>query len=89
MANHKSASKRARQRVGRTLRNRLILGSLRAAIKLARTALAAGEAESAKPLVGAAAREAAKAASKGAIHRNAAARLCSRLELQLNKLSAA
>lgn len=89
MANHKSAAKRARQRVGRSLRNRLVLGSLRAALKLARTALAAGEAASAKPLVRAASVEAAKAASKGVIHQNAAARLCSRLELQLNKLSAA
>lgn len=89
MANHKSAAKRARQRVGRSLRNRLILGSLRASLKIARAALETGEATAAKPLVHAAAKEAAKAASKGTIHRNAAARLCSRLELQLNKLSAA
>ena len=88
MANHKSAAKRARQIVTRTARNRLIIGSLRTSLKKARAALGGGDASVAAPLVAAASVAAAKAASKGAIHHNAAARLQSRLQLGLNKLSA-
>ncbi len=89
MANHKSAAKRARQTVGRTLRNRLIIGSLRSSLKAARSALEGGDAEQAAPLVSRAAKSADRAASKGVIHRNAAARLSSRLQGRLNKLRAA
>jgi small subunit ribosomal protein S20 len=86
MANHISAAKRARQRVKRTGRNRLLLGALRSSLKQARVALTAGDATAAQPIVGEAARAAAHAASKGIIHRNAAARLSSRLQRALNKL---
>lgn len=89
MANHVSAAKRARQRIKRTARNRLILGSLRSNLKRARAALASGDAAQASTVVVAAARAAAQAARKGVIHRNAAARLSSRLQRALNKLAAA
>ena len=89
MANHKSAAKRARQTSGRTLRNRLIIGSLRSSLKAARVALEKGDATEAAPLVSLATKSAARAASKGVIHRNSAARLNSRLQVHLNKLSAA
>ena len=88
MANHVSAAKRARQRIKRTSRNRLLLGSLRSTLKRARTAISAGKAADALPVVIAASRAAAQAASKGIIHRNAAARLSSRLQRALNKLGA-
>jgi small subunit ribosomal protein S20 len=88
MANHVSAAKRARQRVKRTIRNRLLLGSLRSSLKRARAAITEGNAGQAKPVVAEAARAAAQAARKGIIHRNAAARLSSRLQLALNKLGA-
>jgi len=88
MANHASAAKRARQRTKRTLRNRLILGSLRSSLKQARSALVEGDASKAQPLVESAANTAARAASKGVIHRNAAARLSSRLSRALNKIRA-
>lgn len=88
MANHVSAAKRARQRIKRTSRNRLLLGALRTSLKRARTALTGGNATQAEPVVGAATRAAAHAASKGIIHRNAAARLASRLQRALNKLGA-
>jgi len=88
MANHVSAAKRARQRIKRTNRNRLLLGSLRSSLKRARAAIGAGNAVEAQPVVAKAARAAAQAASKGVIHRNAAARLSSRLQLALNKLVA-
>jgi small subunit ribosomal protein S20 len=86
MANHVSAAKRARQRIKRTNRNRLLLGSLRSSLKRARAAIGAGNAGEAQPIVAKAARAAAQAASKGIIHKNAAARLSSRLQLALNKL---
>ena len=86
MANHASAAKRARQRIKRTARNRLLLGALRSTLKRARTALTQGDSSAAQSVVGAAARAAAQAASKGVIHRNAAARLSSRLQRALNKL---
>jgi small subunit ribosomal protein S20 len=89
MANHVSAAKRARQRVKRTNRNRLLLGSLRSTLKRARAALSGGAVDQAQPLVVQAARAAARAAGKGIIHRNAAARLSSRLQRALNKLGAA
>lgn len=88
MANHASAAKRARQRVKRTNRNRLLLGSLRSSLKRARTAITSGNVTEAQPIVGAATRAAAHASSKGIIHRNAAARLASRLQRALNKLTA-
>lgn len=88
MANHVSAAKRARQRIKRTGRNRLLLGSLRSSLKRARAALTGGDAGQAQPEVAKAARAAAQAASKGVIHRNAAARLSSRLQRALNKLGA-
>jgi small subunit ribosomal protein S20 len=86
MANHVSAAKRARQRVKRTTRNRLLLGSLRSNLKRARAVIGAGNTNDAASLVAAATRAAARAASKGVIHRNAAARLASRLQRALNKL---
>jgi small subunit ribosomal protein S20 len=88
MANHPSAAKRARQRVKRSTQNRLHLGLLRSSLKRARAALSTGDAGQAQPVVAQAARAAAVAASKGIIHRNAAARLSSRLQLALNKLGA-
>lgn len=89
MANHTSAAKRARQCDKRTLRNRLIVSTLRSSLKRARTALENGDAGQASPLVKEASRLAARAASKGSLHRNKASRLQSRLELALRKLSAA
>jgi small subunit ribosomal protein S20 len=88
MANHVSAAKRARQRFGRTARNRLVQGALRSSLKRARAAISGGDAAAAQEVVAAATRTAARAASKGLLHRNAAARLSSRLQRALNKLSA-
>ena len=88
MSNHVSAAKRARQRLGRTARNRLIQGTLRSSLKRARAAVAEGSKEQAQSLVEAAARTVARAASKGVIHANAAGRLNSRLQRALNKLEA-
>lgn len=88
MANHASAAKRARQRTKRSLRNRLVLGTLRSSLKRARGALGQSDPQAAESLVQSAAHTAARAASKGVIHRNAAARLNSRLQRALNKIRA-
>jgi small subunit ribosomal protein S20 len=57
-------------------------------LKRARAALGGGDAGAAQAVVAAASRIAARAASKGLLHRNAAARLSSRLQRALNKLNA-
>jgi small subunit ribosomal protein S20 len=88
MANHVSAAKRARQRFGRTARNRLVQGALRSSVKRARAAISGGDATAAQAVVAAASQTAARAASKGLVHRNAASRLKSRLQRALNKLNA-
>ncbi len=78
MANNKSAIKRIRQIEKRRLRNRLVIGSMRTALKKARTAVDAG-AEDATALIRAASSAVNKAVSKGAVKRTTASRYISRL----------
>lgn len=89
MANHPSAEKRNRQRVVRTERNRAAKSALRGAVKKARTAIAAGEADKAKAPVAIAEKALARAASKGVIHPRAASRTTSRIAAALAKASKA
>lgn len=88
MANIKSAEKRNRQMVKRTARNRVVRGSSRTALKRARTALTTESTESREEVI-IAMRALDRAASKGVIHKNNAARRKSRLMKALNKLEAA
>ncbi|MEX1020556.1 MAG: 30S ribosomal protein S20 [Litorilinea sp.] len=78
MANIKSAEKRNRQRITREDRNRVVRGGARTAIKKARTAIANGDANAAE-LVRSAERALDRAATKGVLHENNAARRKSRL----------
>lgn len=87
MANHASAEKRNRQRIERTARNRAITSSVRTAVKKARTAIGSGDAQKAKEVVKLASQELARAASKGSLHPRTAARVTSRIETALAKLS--
>lgn len=87
MANHASAAKRNRQRIKRTARNRSIRSAVRTAVKKARTAIADGDAEAATKSVREASKELARAASKGVLHVNNAARTTSRIESALAKLA--
>lgn len=87
MANHASADKRNRQRIQRTARNRTVRTALRTAIKNARVALESGDKADASQKVGAASKALAKAAGKGLIHRNNAARTTSRMAKALAKLA--
>ena len=88
MANHPSAAKRNRQRIKRTARNKTLRSALRTAVKKARLAVDAGDAD-AKAKVEEATIALARAASAGVIHGNAASRTTGRIRAALHKRSAA
>ena len=79
MANIKSAIKRNRQNEKRRLRNRVYRGSTRTQIKKARMMIASGDKENAAAEVNEAIKKLDRAAAKGVIHKNNAARRKSRL----------
>ncbi|MCO5317272.1 MAG: 30S ribosomal protein S20 [Microthrixaceae bacterium] len=81
MANIKSQIKRNRQNERARTRNRAVRSELRTSLRSAEEALGTDEAEEA---VGRAVKRIDKAAQKGVIHRNAAARQKSRLMRKLN-----
>jgi small subunit ribosomal protein S20 len=83
VANIKSQIKRNRQTIKRTERNKAVRSELKTRTKSAATAAAEG-AENAAELVRAAQKRVDSAASKGVIHKNAAARRNSRLAKKLN-----
>ena len=83
MASHKSAEKRNRQRPKRQLRNRLALGTMRTALKKARTALDAKSAD-AGTLIKQAVRAIDRAVTKGVLQKRTASRLVSRLTRRSN-----
>jgi small subunit ribosomal protein S20 len=78
LANTRSAEKRNRQAQKRRTRNVQVRTGLRSAVKRAREAIVGGE-EGVKQAVQSALRTLDRAASKGVIHKNAAARRISRL----------
>ncbi len=85
MANHRSALKRARQNEKRRARNRHNRSTLRTTLKRYRALLAGKDSEAAAQQFSAVQKVIDKAASKGVIHRNAAARYKSRLAAALKK----
>jgi len=88
MANHKSAEKRVRQTEKRNEVNSQNRGRLRTEIRKLRAAIAAGDPEKAKALLGQTVSLIDKSIQKGIIHRNAAARYKSRLTTSVNAMSA-
>ncbi|GAB4268657.1 MAG: 30S ribosomal protein S20 [Deferrisomatales bacterium] len=88
MANHKSALKRMRQDDKRRLRNKAVRTRYRNLIKAVRVAVEAGDAAQAEEALKAAAPYLQRAASKGVIHKNKAARHISRLTRQVGILQA-
>jgi small subunit ribosomal protein S20 len=84
LANIKSQIKRNRQTVKRTERNKAVRSELKTRTKNA-TAAAADGAENAEELARIAQKRIDSAASKGVIHKNAAARRKSRLAKKLNQ----
>lgn len=87
MANIRSAEKRNRQNVKRTAQNRVVRGNARTALKRARQSLSNNTPESRENVL-TAMQALDKAASKGVLHPNNAARRKSRLMKALNKMEA-
>ena len=88
MGQIKSAEKRHRQGIKRAATNRVVRGSARTATKKARQSVDSGNPESREAvLIAISALD--RAATKGVIHKNNAARRKSRLVKALNKIQAA
>ncbi|MBX3081794.1 MAG: 30S ribosomal protein S20 [Anaerolineae bacterium] len=88
MANHKSALKRIRNSAKKRARNRVVITNARTVVRSAREAIVGGKADEAKTATVAAISALDKAASKGIIHANNAARRKSRLMKRLAALEA-
>ena len=86
LANTKSAIKRIKQNHKRRLRNRLFISRTRTYVKQARSTIEEGAPEDARTATMAAISELDKAAEKGIIHKNNAARRKSRLMRHLAKM---
>ena len=89
MANTKSAMKQARQNEKRRVHNRRYRSTARTEIKKVQRLVAAGEIQQAEENIVAAISALDKAAQKGVIHKNNAARRKSRLLRFLHKRQAA
>jgi len=86
LANIKSAIKRNKQNEKRRLRNRIFRGRARTAVKKARTVLSGSDAGAAREAALEAVSLLDKAAEKGVLHKNNAARRKSRLMRRLAAL---
>jgi len=86
LANIKSQIKRNKQNEKRRLRNRAFRGSARRAVTKTRVAIASGEQTESREAVLTAVKALDKAAEKGVIHKNNAARRKSRLMKRLTTL---
>jgi small subunit ribosomal protein S20 len=89
MPNTSSARKNMRKDVKRRQRNRSQTSALRTLVKKYRAAVAAGDTATIDALYKLASRRFDQAAAKHMIHKNAAARMKSRLALHANKAKAA
>ncbi len=85
MPNIKSAAKRARQNITREKRNRRIKSMLKTSIRRFEESLESGDMTEARVKLNTAVRQIDKAAAKGVVHKNNAARKKSRLSRMLNK----
>lgn len=88
MANHKSALKRHRQSLTRSARNRSFRTQLKTTTKKVYSAVEGKNAEEAQKALHDAQKAIAKIASKGVIHKRAAARKISGLTRRVNTLTA-
>jgi small subunit ribosomal protein S20 len=89
VAHHASAEKQMRQSLKRRERNRKNLSQLKTQVKKLRSAISNGDADAAKKLLPETVGQIDKAAKKGVVHDNAAARYKSRLARKLSALGAA
>jgi small subunit ribosomal protein S20 len=86
VANTQAAKKQIRNSYRKWLRNRYVKGKMRAAVRVVREAIEAGDYETAHTWMPQASSELDKAARKNIIHPNKAARLKSRLMSQIHAL---
>ena len=89
MAHHASALKQMRQSQKRRARNRSNQSQFKTQLKKLRDAISSGDAEAAKKLLPETVGQIDKAAKKGVVHDNAAARHKSRLTRKVTALAAA
>jgi small subunit ribosomal protein S20 len=89
LANTKSAKKRIRQNGRRRVRNARIRTRVRSSVRSARQVVEGGDRSAGEAAVKSAIQELDRAASKGVLHRNNAARRKSRLQRQLAKVKSA
>jgi small subunit ribosomal protein S20 len=85
LPNIQSAAKRARQNIIREKRNRRIKSMLKTSIRRFEESLQSGDMEEARVKLNAAVRQIDKAAARGVVHKNNAARKKSRLNRMINK----
>ncbi|MFI5387276.1 MAG: 30S ribosomal protein S20 [Fimbriimonadales bacterium] len=88
MANKKSSKKDLRRIVKRTARNKAARTALKTYVKKARTAVAAGVAQETSAAISTVQKMLDKAAQRGIIHKNQAARRKSRAAKAANKAAA-
>ena len=88
MANIKSALKRIRSSETKRMRNKPVRTALKTYVRAAQAQIGTHDAENASLAARLAIKRLDKAASKGIIHKNQAARRKSRLMAKLNKMSA-
>lgn len=88
MANTKSAEKRARQSLRRQQRNTSVISAIKTARKRARQAIASGSKEAIESTISRLYSALDKAAKRGIIHKNAARRGKSRIQLALKRHNA-
>lgn len=86
MAHHKSAKKRIRQTVTKTLRNKIQISETRTAIKAIQVAITEGKKEEASKMLPHLQSLFGKLQQKGILKKNTAARRTSRLVKQVTKL---
>ena len=89
MAHHASALKQERQSLKRRARNRRSVSQLKTQVRKLRAAIDKGDGDAARTLLRETVGEIDKAAKKGVVHDNAAARYKSRLSRKLNALAGA
>ncbi|MCE0744394.1 30S ribosomal protein S20 [Acetobacter sicerae] len=89
MANIASARKRIRQTERRTARNTARMSRMRTFLKKVETAIASGNKEEANAALKVAQPEIQRAATKGVVHHNLAARKISRLSARIKAIATA
>jgi small subunit ribosomal protein S20 len=87
LAHHSSALKQMRQSLKHRARNRKNLSQVKTQVKKLRAAIAKGDADAARKSLSETVGEIDRAAKKGVIHDNAAARYKSRLSRKVNALA--